>query len=223
MKKLWMSAVVVALPLGLVGVAGSPAAAVPIITANGTINCTTLGGKIGFSPAMHNTGNSNTETSSIKVKLAGCSTTSTNLPAGSIVTGVDTASVVTTTTNNSANACGGLATSKSTVQTIVWKDKNSSGVTLAKLTKTVATFSGFDTVLNGSGEPGFDLAQDSGGTASATGSFRGTNAGATSEANVFAKKTTSAIATTCGTSTGLVSLPFGGPGTVSDPSHSAVS
>jgi hypothetical protein len=225
LKKLWISAAAVALPLAMVGVVGATPAfgSVPTITANGTVTCTTLGGKIGFSPALHTTGTSNTDTSSIKVKLSGCSTTSTNLPAGSVITGTATSKIVTTTTDNSANACGGLATSRSSVQTVKWSDKSSSGVALAHLTNSVVSFSGFDVLVNGSGEPGFDLPQDTGGTASATGSFIGTNNGATSEANIFAKKTATQITTTCGKATGMASLALGGPGTASDPSHSVVS
>jgi len=225
MKKLCICTAVLALPLALVTViGGTPATgSTPTITANGTVTCTTLGGKIGFSPALHTTGTSNTETSTIKVKLTGCSATSTNLPAGGIIRGTATSTVTTTTTDNSANACGGLATSRTTVQTIAWTDKSSGGVTLAKLTKTVATFSGFDVLVNNSSEPGFDLPQDSGGTAGATGSFVGGDAGSSSEANIFAKKTLSQITAACGTSTGLVKLPLGGPGTATDPSHSVVS
>jgi len=221
MKKLWISAAALAMAVTFIGVVGAtPAAAVVTITANGTVTCTSLGGKIAFSPALHTVGTTNSDTSTVSVKLAGCSTTSTNLPAGSIITGKATSTIVTTTTDNSANACAGLATSRATVQTISWTDKSSGGVTLAKLTKTVVSFSGFDILVNGSSDPGFDLSKDSGGTASATGSFLGSDGGASSEANIFAKKTTTQITTSCGTATGLASLALGAAGTVADPSHS---
>jgi hypothetical protein len=220
-KKLWIGAPLLSVPFLLIGLIGTvPASAVPVITANGTITCTALGGKISFVPPLFNTGTSNTETSTVHVTLRGCSSTATNLPAGSIITGTSTSKVVTTTTNNSANACSGLATSRATTQGAVWKDKNSAGVTLAKLTGTTTNFSGFDIVTNGSSEPGFDLPQDTGGTASASGSFVGTDAGAASTANVFAKKTAAQIAALCGSALGMAKLPVGGPGTAADPSMS---
>jgi len=223
-RRLLLMGAAMALTLGtgtLVVVSSTPASAsVPVITANGIATCSTLAGAIHFNPPLFNTGTSNTETSTIKVKLnkltAGCSTTATNLPAGGILYGKATSTITTTTADNSANACGGLATSRSTTQTVTWHYKNSAGVTLAKLTPTTVTFSGFDVLFNGIGEPGFDLPQDTAGTATATGSF----AGSSSTANVFATKTTSFITTKCGKSTGLTTLPLGGPGTVADPSQS---
>lgn len=223
LKKLSIGAAVLALPLTIIGVVGvSPAVgSVPVITANGSVTCTTLGGKIGFSPALHATGTTNSDTATVAVTLAGCTPTSTNLPAGSIIKGKASSTLTTTTTNNSANACGGLTTSRAVKLTVKWSDKNSSGVKLATLTNTVISFSGFDApVVNGVGQPGFDLAQDSGGTASATGSFVGTDAGASSQANVFGKKTLSQLGKACGSATGLTALPVGGAGTLSDPSES---
>jgi hypothetical protein len=125
------------------------------------------------------------------------------------------ATLTTTTTNNSANACSGLETSRAVTLTISWHYKSSAGVTLAKVTPSTVSFSGFDVLVHGASEPGFDLPQDSGGTSTATGSFAGTS----SAANAFAKKTISFITTKCGSSTGLTALPLGGPGTATDPSQ----
>ena len=222
LKKLGVSAAVLALPLAFVGVIGvTPAVGVvPVITANGTVTCTKLVGKITFVPALHTTGTANKEVSTIKVTLAGCTTTSTNLPAGSIIKGTATSKITTITTDKSANACAGLGTSRATVQTVVWTDKKSTGVTLATLTKTVAHYSGFDVLSNSLSEPGFDLPQDSGGTASATGSFVGSDAGASSQANIFGKKTATQLGTSCNAGTGLASLLLGAAGTTADPSQS---
>jgi hypothetical protein len=178
-----------------------------------------LGGAIHFNPPLFNTGTSNTEAASVKVKLnalsAGCSTTATNLPPGGILFGLAAATLTTTTTNNSANACAGLATSQAVSLKISWHYKNSAGVTLAKLIPTTVSFSGFDVLANGASEPGFDLPQDAAGTATATGSF----AGSSSDANAFAGKNITYITTKCGSSTGLTALKLGGAGTVSDPSQ----
>jgi hypothetical protein len=220
-------AAALALALGtavMVGVS-SAGATLPTITANGTINCVTVGGKISFTPPIETTGDSNSDRAAIAASLKACTFTSTNLPAGSILSGKVTTSIITTTVDNSANACAGLGTSRATVLTIKWVDKNSAGTALAHVVASTVSFSGFDILVNGLNQPGFDLPQDTGGTASATGSFTGTNSGASSESNVFAKKTLTQIGTSCSSETtdGLVTLPIGGVGTASDPSHALVS
>ena len=203
--------------------ATSAGAALPTITANGSINCTTLGGRMSFSPPLETLGDSNSETAGLALNLSGCSFTSTNLPAGSKLTGKATATVTTTSTDNSANSCGGLATSRATVQTVSWKDRNSSGASLAHIVSTTVNFSGYDYLLSNP-TPGFDLPQDSGGTASASGSFASIDGGALSEANIFFKKTPSQIAAKCNSETtdGLVALALGAHGNVTDPSHFGV-
>lgn len=216
-----IAAVIIPMGVGIVVAATTPAAAsVPTITANGSATCTSLSGVIHFNPPLFNTGTSNTETATIKVKLnnlsAGCSTTATNLPAGGILYGSSAATLTTTTSNNSANACASLGTSQAVSLTTKWHYKNSSGVTLAKLTPSTVGFSGFDVLVNGASEPGFDLPQDSGGTSTATGSF----AGSSSDANAFAGKPVSFITAKCGSSTGLTALKLGGAGTATDPSQS---
>jgi hypothetical protein len=206
----------------------SAGAALPTITANGTVNCAAVGGKVSFTPPIETFGDSNSDTAAIAASLKACTFTSTNLPAGSILSGKVKASIITTTVDNSANACAGLGTSRATVLTIKWVDKNSAGTNLAHVVASTVSFSGFDILVNGLIEPGFDLPQDSGGTASATGSFTGTDSGASSESNVFAKKTTNQVTASCnseskyGTTDGLVTLPVGGVGTASDPSHALV-
>lgn len=224
LRRLLITGAALAFPLGvgiIVGTSTTPAgASVPVITANGSATCSTLKGAIHFNPPLFNTGTSNSETASIKVKLnslsGGCSTTANNLPAGGILYGLAKSTLNTVSTNNSANACAGLATSVATTQTITWHYKSSAGVTLAKLTPTTVTFSGFDVLFNSLNEPGFDLPQDSGGTTSATGSFAGTG----SQANIFATKTIAFIQKKCGESTGMTVLPLGGAGTATDPSQS---
>jgi hypothetical protein len=88
--------------------------------------------------------------------------------------------------------------------TIAWHDKNSSGMTIAKLPPSTVSFSGFDSPTNGSSEPGYTF-PEAGGSSPSSGSF----AGALSEVNVFGAKTASVIATKCGRSTGLSSLKLG--------------
>jgi hypothetical protein len=223
-------AAAVALALGTAVIVGvsSAGAVLPTITANGTINCATVSGKISFTPPIEGLGDSNSDTAAIAASLKACTFTSTNLPTGSILSGKVTTSIITTTVDNSANACAGLGTSRATVLTIKWVDKNSAGTNIAHVVASTVSFSGFDILVNGLNEPGFDLAQDSGGTASATGSFTGTDSGASSESNVFARKTSNQVTASCnneskyGPPDGLVTLGIGGVGTASDPSHALV-
>jgi hypothetical protein len=222
-RKLLMVAAATALPLGLVGLVGvsSSSASTPPLVANGTVNCTTIAGKIAFVPPLTSSGNSNSETATVAIKLSGCTSTASNLPAGSIITGSSSATISSTTSNNTANSCASLGASKAQTETIKWKDKNSSGVTLAKLAPSVVAFSGFDTVAGAGGTAGFDLPNDTGGTASVAsgGSFRGSDGGASSEANAFTVDTATQIGTLCGSSTGVAKLKIGGAGAGTDPSH----
>jgi hypothetical protein len=218
-RKVMMSAAAFVLPLGLLSFVGvellgsSSAAAVTV--ANGTINCTTLKGTVSFKPPLETTSDTTKDTTTIKATLSACHYTSTNIGTGT-VTGT-----VTSTHIGTNNACSGLATPSSQKLKVVWKDSN--GTALAP---TTTLFSGYDPLVNGSGSTaivGFDLPQDTGGTASvsAGGSFAGTDSGASSESNAWANQNAGAISAACGNATtdGLKSLTIGHAGTVADPSH----
>ena len=226
MKKLLIAAAVVAMPLGTVAVAAATnaGAAVPVIQADGSIHCTTLGGAVSFSPADHTVGTVNSESTSVSATLKGCTVTgNTNLAAGSVVTGLAKSTIVTTTTDNSANACSGLIAGKAQTLTVAWTSKVGTTV-VQKLKTSVISFNGYDPVFNTLGDAGFDLAGDTGGIVSetATSSFLGGDAGASSDSNVFGKYTVAKVQGICATATGLVKLPLGAVGSATDPSGSTV-
>jgi hypothetical protein len=223
MKKLLIAAAVVAMPLGTVAVAAASnaGAAVPVIQADGSIHCSTIGGAVSFLPAELTTGNANTETTTIKATLKGCTTSgNTNLASGSVVTGVASGKIVTTSTDNSANSCGGLTAGKPQTLTVKWTSKVNL-VVVQTLKTSVISFNGYDPIFNSVGDAGFDLAGDTGGTASetATSSFQGGDAGTSSDSNVYGKYTVAKIQGLCNT-TGLAKLPLGAVGTATDPSGS---
>ena len=247
-RKVMMSAAATVLPLGLLSFVGvqllssGPASATPpnIGQARGTLHCTTIKAKVTFTPPIETTGDTNTAKSSTTGTVSGCTWTDTPtgpgtpLPAGSHITGTISESATTTTTDMSANSCGGLvsAGSKPITFTVKWTDKNSSGVVIATLNNTVSTFSGYDAVFNpitdgGTSFHGFDLPKDAGGTASVAsgGSFQGTDAGASSNANAYATITVSTIGADCGHTSpdGLPSLTLGHAGPSTDPSQSTAS
>ena len=216
-----VAGIALVLGIGTVTAASTAEASVPTITANGSATCTNLGGVIHFTPPLYAAGTSNTESASFSVNLnslsSGCLTTATNLPAGGILYGKGTATLTTTTTDNSANSCARLGQTQLLSMSIAWHYKNSSGATLAKLTPTTVSFSGFDDQVNGASEPGF-IFPEAGGTSPSGGSF----AGPSSDINVFGEKTNSIIARQCGRSTGLTSLKLGGAGTTADPSQASI-
>ena len=232
-RKLLIGAGAIFLPLGLTTLLEGTAGATPpnIGAANGTINCTAVTAKVKFTPPIESTGDTNFATASITGSLKTCKTTgNTNLPAGSHITGSVTAKITTTTSDNSANSCGGLVTTGSSPKTlkVKWVDKNSSGVVIATLNPTTVTFSGYDAVFNpptdgSSSFPGFDLPQDSGGSSSlaAGSSFPGSDGGTSSEANAFSNLTVAQISSACGNAStdGLASLTLAHAGSTVDPRH----
>ncbi len=158
-----VAAIALVLGIGMVTAASPAGASVPTIIANGSATCTNLGGVVHFTPPLFAAGTSNTESASFTVNLnslsSGCSTTATNLPAGGILYGKVTATLTTTTTDNSANSCASLGTSHPLSMTIAWHYKNSSGMTLAKLPSTTVSFSGLDSPTNSASEPGYALSR----------------------------------------------------------------
>jgi len=216
LRKLSLGIAGIGLLTAMVTVVGAGSAQA-VTTANGTITCKALAGTITFVPPIETTGDTNSAKAVVKVTLKTCTYTSTNIPgAHGTITGAAAATLTTTTTNNTANACSGLATSRAVSLKVPWKDSNGQA-----LAATTVSYSGFDVVANGA-FAGFDLPQDTGGTASELGSFAGTDGGATSQANAFVKSTTTQISTACNgaTNDGLKTLGLGHAGTVADPSES---
>lgn len=171
-RKLVMAAAAVALPVsgiavlvapGIASAGGSP------VTGTGTVTCTGVKGTITFSPPLV-PGGTGTSTTTIKVTLTKCTT-----GGGSNITKV-TKGTVTSTSSGSNDCTGSLTTSKPESLTTTWKSTPSA-------VPTSTSFSGFN--LNTSPE-GFTL-PNTGGTASGTGSFGGTDSGASSTATVDIK------------------------------------
>lgn len=215
-RKLLMGAGAVLLPLGLVTLVDTGTAWATPIVANGTIKCTALAVTVKFTPPIENTGDTNSAKAVASGTVKTCTTTATNIGTGT-VTGTFALTLTTTSTNNSANSCAGLASGSRVVSPKVsWKDSNGKSIA-----PSVITFSGYDLVSNATSHPGFDLPQDSGGTVSMTAgsSFKGTDAGATSQANAYATLTTSQLSAACGNATtdGLASLKLNSAGTALDP------
>jgi hypothetical protein len=184
--------VALALPLAVVWQAGPASAAT---AAPGTITCTHITGTITFTPALHATGTSNTEVAKTRTTSTGCTVSTGKAPSK----GVTTSSITTTSTNDSANACAGLATSRPVTEHAVWTHT-------PLIAPSTVKFSGLMVATEPvSGDAGFTL-PNTGGTASVTGSYPGTDHGATSTATVYINMTAAQIFTACGTTAGVAKL-----------------
>lgn len=164
------------------------------ITANGTITCTKLSGTIKFKPPLVN-GGSASETTTATITESGCTDTATNLPAGTVVTG----SVKSTLSSaGSTNSCASLATSEPESLAVKWSGK--SGKSTVSIAGSTVSFSGYNVVANSKHDEGFQLpgnGSGGGGTSSVSGSFAGSDGGASSSALVYSTSTASTLAGDC--------------------------
>lgn len=204
----------------VVGLAGSASASVvniPTVTANGTASCgnassgtSGITGTITFSPPLKNGGTS-PETTTVSIKEKPCTTTATNLKKGGKLKGKVKQSISSPT---STNSCTGLTTSAPEALTVKWTWKNTAGVALDNVNSTTISFSGYNIVSStnppwsASGDEGFQLPGGSSPSATATGSFLGTNSGATSTAVAYLGLTAAQLATDCASTGGLASSTF---------------
>ena len=222
LRKIMFGAAALALGTGslVVGLASSASASVrniPTVTANGTASCgkastgtNGISGTITFTPPLKNGGTAS-EVTSVKIKEKDCTTTATNLAHGGTLKGKVKQSISSPT---STNSCTGLTTSAPETLTVKWKWLNAHGVALDNVTPTVISFSGYNIVSSTnppwtvSGDEGFQLPGGSSPTSSATGSFIGTDGGASSTAVAYLGLTATQLANDCASSGGLASATF---------------
>jgi hypothetical protein len=207
----------------VVGLASSASASVrnpPTVTANGTASCgnastgaSGISGTITFVPPLKNGGTSS-EVTTVAIKEKHCTTTATNLPAGGTLKGKVHQSI---SSPSSTNSCTGLTSSAPETLTVKWSWKNASGVSLATVTPTVESFSGYNIVSSTnppwtvSGDEGFQLpgnGSGGGGTSSGTGSFLGSDNGGSSSAVAYLGLTATQLANDCASKGGLKSATF---------------
>lgn len=184
--------VTLALPLAVALPTGSASAANP--PAPGTNTCTHITGKITFTPPLTLSGNANSEVTKTRTTSTGCTVSTGKAPTR----GVTTSTITKTTTNNTANSCTGLETSVPVTEHTVWTHTPA-------IANSTVKFSGLMTATSTSGDAGFTL-PNTGGTASVTGSYPGTDHGKTSTATVYTNMTAAQIATLCTSATGVASL-----------------
>lgn len=185
--------VTLALPLAVALPTGSASAANP--PAPGTNTCTHITGKITFTPPLTLTGNANSEVAKTTTTSTGCSVSVGTPPTK----GVTHSTITKTSTNNTANACTGLATSVPVTEHVVWTHT-------PLIANSTVKFSGLMSATEPvSGDAGFTL-PNTGGTASVTGSYPGADHGKTSTATVYTNMTATQIGALCSSATGVASL-----------------
>lgn len=171
------------------GAAAAPTTTTTAAVASGTIACTGITGSLTFSPPLTTKGTA-AESTAINLQAAGCTASGSNAPAV-------TASTATATISSPTSSCTGLLTPRALTITITWSPST--------IRPSVLTFSGYGAAMNSSGDEGFTL-PTKGGTAKVTGSFAGSDQGASSTAQTFSNQTGTQLLASCGSSAGLASL-----------------
>jgi hypothetical protein len=187
-----MGVAAVALPLGVMStVVGTGAAFAAAKNQPGTLNCTSVTGTVTFNPPLTFTAQAVTTT--IKATVKNCT------PSGG---GLKPKSGTATSTMNTANDdCTTLAGGSTNPQTLKTK-----WAPATKIKPTTLTFGGFvpatQPVTN---DEGFSLPNSLGQPTTGTGSYLGTDTGATSTATVYSNKTAAQVSSLC-SGAGLATL-----------------
>ncbi len=168
----------------------APATTTTTVTlATGGVTCTNLTGSLTFSPPLTTKGGS-AESTAIALNSTGCSTKGSNVAN---VTGGTASATISSPTNS----CASLITSRALAINITWAP--------ATTRPSVLTFSGYGGTTGTSGGEGFKL-PGAGDTAKVTGSFAGSDHGASSTAVAVSGETTTQLLAVCGSPSGLTSI-----------------
>jgi hypothetical protein len=162
-----------------------------IVVATGSVTCTKVTGSVTYHPAEHHI-----STGPVRIVFvfhaSQCRTKGSNVKD---VTGGSLSEVVARPTN----ACASGISSHPVHATGTWTAKN------VKLHSTTGIYSGFAFVFAPSGDVGVDI-PETGGTAHITGSFAGTNHGATSTVVSYINLTATEVRAECLSPKGLSSV-----------------
>ncbi len=213
-RKLLMVAAVAIVPVGAVVASGGQAWANPIQA--GTASCKTITGKVAFAHKLTKTGTVAssgplTQTDTLTATLGGCTTS----PAGKATSATVKGTLVSTTPKGgTAYKCTGIAgATKYTSATITVTWNKPIAPTVTKPSQDYGT-------TIGTPKHGEFILPDAakGGTTSSTGSFTGTDHGATSASQAETTMTAAALLTACDTSgtssLAIQTVPGGAPASV---------
>jgi hypothetical protein len=197
-RNLLLAGAAIATPLGLIAVAGgSASAAAPTVNAtNDAVSCQHVVGSATFSPALTSSEPSGTTVTTITAKLSGCTSNAAGLTVKS-----GSVSGTVSDTHGAENGCTDLAGLTAVTGTLTTTWKTSPHLSSGNSVTTVHSVEG--------SVAGNDLAKfnipGSGGAASSTGSFSGTDDGVATTFSVLSEKSAASIQSACN-SLGLTSI-----------------
>jgi hypothetical protein len=203
-RKLLLIAAAVAMPVGFIAATGGMASAktAPVNATTATVTCTGISGTAKFSPAVTTSESAGTGTTSIKATLTGCTTND-----GVTVTGAAVSGALTTTRTAGENGCVALAGGSSAVGNLTTKWKTTPKLVTATSTIAVKSIAGS---IGSDGNATFTIPGTTPNGAP-SGSFQGTNSGASDTTTAQSTGTAASILTTCEGKKGLKSFTFTTP------------
>jgi hypothetical protein len=204
-RKLLLVAAAAAMPIGFIAATGGMAsakAAPPVNATTATVTCTGITGTAKFAPAVTTDESAGTGTTSIKAALTGCTTND-----GVTVTGAKVAGSLSTTRTAGENGCVALAGGSSAVGTLTTTWKTTPKLTSPTSSIAVKSIAGS---IGGDGNATFTIPGTTPNGA-ASGSFQGTNGGASDTTTAQSTASAATILSTCEGKKGLKSFTFDSP------------
>jgi hypothetical protein len=203
-RKLLLVAAATAMPIGLIAATGGIASAKtsPVNATTAAVTCTGISGSAKFSPAVTTDESAGSSTIAIKATLSGCTTNDSVTVSSAKVAGT-----LTTTRTAGENGCGALVGGSSATGNLVttWK-------TVQKLVSKTSTI-GVKSIAGSVGSDGNATFNIPGSTpnGAASGSFQGSNGGASDTTSAQSTVSAATLATTCTGKKGLKSFDFTSP------------
>jgi hypothetical protein len=204
-RKLLLVAAATAMPLGFIAAtAGTSAAKAPakVNATTATVICTGISGTASFKPSVTTNESAGTGKTSIKATLTGCTTND-----GVTVTKASVKGTLTTTRTAGENGCIALAGGSAAAGPLTTKwsttPKLSSGASVINVTSIAGS-------IGGDGNATFSIPGNTPNGAP-SGSFQGTNAGASDTTTAQTTTSAASILATCESAKGLKSISIESP------------
>jgi hypothetical protein len=204
-RKLLLVAAAAAVPAGLIvagGVASAGGSGVNATTATAT--CTAVSGEAKFSPPISSSEAAGTTTTTVKATLTNCTS---NLGGLTVTSGKTAGSFVSNSHVVGTNGCSALAGASPETGSLTTKWKTSPKLTSGNSVTPVTQVYG---TIESDGAAEFEI-PGPGGHASGTGSFQGTNGGASDESNADSTVPATTLLATCSGKKGLKDFKFTTP------------
>ncbi len=209
-RKLLIVATAIAMPVSIIGTFAATSAGaktLPVNATNYTVVCTGITGSVKFSPPVTTDETAGTGTTSIKAVLSGCTATPTLGGTAVSITSAKVSGSLATTRTTGENGCVALAGGSTATGTLTTKWKTSPKLVTATSSLAVNSIAGS---IGGDGNASFQIP----GTVPngpASGSFQGSNAGASDTTSAQTTTSAASILATCEGKKGLKGLDIESP------------